>query len=195
VLVPLAARLDEPLRESVDASKAHIEARNGRCLAAPPTRPPAAACATIDAVEDTWVGRDLPVLTYLVERLDRLDVHRVDLPEIEQATGLASDNVARALQALDQAEPPLIQGIRAMALPYPAVITGFTERARRAVGAWPTPDGLVDRLMSALDTAADEEVDPSRKSKLREIAGALGGSMREVVVEVAGTAIARGMGM
>ncbi len=157
-----------------------------------PRARPAGACVIVDAMEDTWFSRDLPVLTYLVERLDRFDVHRVDLPEIEQATGLSSDDVARALKALDG---EFIEGLKQEEFSYPLFITGITGAARRAVGAWSTPDSLVDRIVSGLDAAADQEPDPSRKSKLREFAEALGGSMREVVVEVVGATIARGIGI
>lgn len=146
-------------------------------------------------MEDTWTARDLPVLTYLVERLDDPGTHRVDLPEIGPATGLDDHGVERAINALDSASPPYLNGIRVDQAPYPIIITSVTERARREVGAWPTAEAFVDRLVAALNQAADAETDPEKRSKIQQVAASLGGGLRDVAVNVAGTALARSMGM
>jgi hypothetical protein len=146
-------------------------------------------------MEETWTRRDFPVLRALVEHFDAPDAVRMDLEEIEAATGLSDDAVKRALRALDEAEPPYIRGIRVGQTTYPVVVTGVTERARRQTSQWPTPEKLVDRLVTALSAAADDEPDPERQGKLRSTAMLLGGTLRDVAVQVAGTAITRGIGM
>ena len=87
--------------------------------------------------------------------------------------------------------PSQVQGwVRGL---VPVLLTGVT-RATRGWGM-PTPDSLVDRLVTAFDVAADEESDPERQGRLRQIARSLGGSFRDVAVQVAGTALARSVGM
>lgn len=146
-------------------------------------------------MEETWTNRELPVLRYLVECFDDPDVHRVDLSEISAATGLDDEQVRRALRALSEASPDYIHGRKTAQTSYPVLLTGVTERARRDVGVWPTPDSLVDRLVTAFDVAADQEPDPERQGRLRQIARSLGGSFRDIAVQVAGTAVARSVGM
>ncbi len=70
-----------------------------------------------------------------------------------------------------------------------------TGHARRAVGAWPTAETIADRLVSALDEAADREPDPERKGWLSKTAAYLGNAGRDLAVEIGATAINRQMGM
>ena len=43
-------------------------------------------------------------------------------------------------------------------------IFGVTERARRAVGQWPTPENLVARLVEGFNAAADQETNPKQEA-------------------------------
>ena len=52
---------------------------------------------------DIWNDREMPVLTYLVERFDDVNTSTVQLEEIQEATGLSADSVARAMRALSEA--------------------------------------------------------------------------------------------
>jgi hypothetical protein len=70
-----------------------------------------------------------------------------------------------------------------------------TGHARRAVGAWPTPESIADRLIGPLDEAADREPDPERKGWLRKAAAYLGNAGRDLAVEIGATAINRQMGI
>lgn len=70
-----------------------------------------------------------------------------------------------------------------------------TGYARRAVGAWPTAETIADRLITALDEAAEREPDPERKGWLRKSAAYLGNAGRDLAVEIGATAINRQMGM
>ena len=69
-----------------------------------------------------------------------------------------------------------------------------TGHARRAIGAWPTPESIADRLVNALDEAAEREPDPEQKGWLGA-AGYLGSAGRDLAVEIGATAINRQMGM
>ena len=75
------------------------------------------------------------------------------------------------------------------------LIAAPTGKARRAVGAWPTPESIADRLVQALDEAADREQDPERKGWLSKSAAYLGNAGRDLAVEIGATAINRQMGM
>jgi hypothetical protein len=55
------------------------------------------------------------------------------------------------------------------------------------VGQWPTPEGLVDRLVQAFNDAADHEEDAERHYQLRQASGLLGETLRDVAVRVAAT--------
>jgi hypothetical protein len=66
-------------------------------------------------------------------------------------------------------------------------VNKVTPEARRAVGQWPTPEALVDRLVQAFSNAADHEEDAERHYQLRQAAGLLGETLRDVAVQVAAT--------
>jgi hypothetical protein len=71
---------------------------------------------------------------------------------------------------------------------------------RGQLGRWqeeldPTPEDLVDRLAEAYGAAAEQETDANRRRRLREIASALGGTGRDLAVEVAARVILRQTGM
>jgi hypothetical protein len=71
----------------------------------------------------------------------------------------------------------------------PVRVTGVTERARIAVGQWPSPETLMTGLVRALERAADDEPEPERKSKLRTAAAILVGVARDVAVGWAANAL------
>lgn len=145
-------------------------------------------------MDETWTSRDLPVLTAIVEVFERTG--RVMSPnEIEEQSGLQADQVETALRALEGEDPPFITKLERRASGGISLVGKPTGHARRAVGAWPTPESIADRLISALDEAADREPDPERKGWLRKTAGYLGNAGRDLAVEIGATAINRQMGM
>jgi hypothetical protein len=74
-------------------------------------------------------------------------------------------------------------------------ITGVTERALRAVGAWPhNAEVLTDRLMAVLAERAATEPDSVKRSKLQAGLHGFGTMTRDLLVEVAGSAIAKSAG-
>jgi hypothetical protein len=132
-------------------------------------------------VEDTWAGRDLPVLAATVSLLE--DSYMVTVSDIAGRTGLELPDVARALETLD---PTYVDFRKTETGGDPRFwyVLKATPEARREVGQWPTPESLVARLAEGLNVAAERESDPDRKSLLTHTAGLLGETLRDVVIEV-----------
>lgn len=147
-------------------------------------------------MEDTWGGRDLPVLQAIVDAFDNPDRYQLRLGELNGICGLPEREVQTALRALANASPSLLQYRRPPEqLSYPIIITDVTERARRLVGQWPTADSLVAEITKALSNAAEHESDPAKKTRLREAATFLGETARGVVVEVLSRVVERQAGL
>jgi hypothetical protein len=108
--------------------------------------------------------------------------------EMRQELGLTVADLERGLNAPAEADPPYIElqlaGGWSNERAGGGWVDGVTERARRELGAWPSPDTLVDQLAAALSEAADEESEPERKSRLRQAADVVGGMARDVAVAV-----------
>ena len=147
-------------------------------------------------VEDTWVSRDLPVLEAVTGVFNDPDRYQLRLPELIGLCGLPERDVQVALHALATASPPYIQAPQPPEeLTYPIIITDTTERARRAVGQWPTAESLVARIAKGLTEAADHEADPQKKGRLRDAAAVVGDTARGVVVEVVSRIVERQAGL
>jgi hypothetical protein len=67
---------------------------------------------------------------------------------------------------------------------FSGFVGGVTERTRRELGSWPSPESIVDRLAQAFLEAAEQESEPERESKLRAAAEGLGGAGRAVAVDL-----------
>jgi DNA-binding MarR family transcriptional regulator len=143
-------------------------------------------------VEDTWASRDLPVLDAAVKLLD--ENYDIRVRDIAAETGLDLESVVRALDAL---EGPYVGEISRTMGPDAGswYITSVTAAARQAVGQWPTPESLVDRLAEAFGNAAERESDPEQKSRLRQVASFLGSTGRDVATEVVSRVILHTTGM
>ena len=142
-------------------------------------------------MESTWETRDLPVLEAAVRLLDEYAESALpDLGDLCEATGLDNDSVHRALAALQGEYLAYERGGGDGRFTH---VKSVTAQARRIVGQWPTPEALVDRLVAALDKAAEQEPNDERRSKLRTVSAALGGAVRDVAVEVAATVVSRGV--
>jgi len=145
-------------------------------------------------MDQTWTVRDLPVLRAIVELYEETG-QIVSPNQIEAKTGLAAEVVQSALRALDSEQPPYVKKMQRYSSGHVLMIGAPTGHARRAVGAWPTAETIADRLVSALDEAADREPDPERKGWLSKTAAYLGNAGRDLAVEIGATAINRQMGM
>jgi hypothetical protein len=143
-------------------------------------------------MEDTWASRERPVLDAVVRLLETKP--EVLATAIAAETGFEVDVVGRSLLALEGVY------ITKIAKPWgyhPEAwrVSGVTPDARRAVGQWPTPESLVDRLAEAFGNAADDEPDPERKGRIRQVAGFLSTTGRDVATEVVSKIILRSTGM
>jgi hypothetical protein len=118
------------------------------------------------------------VLSAVVELLDRS--YMVTVSDVAEKTGLDLAEVSRSLDSMD----PTFVDFRKTEFWY---VNRVTPEARQAVGQWPTAEGLVDRLVKAFSEAADHEEDAERHYQLRQVAGLLGETARDVAVRVAAT--------
>ena len=127
----------------------------------------------------------------LVELVDLLEVqarHRVDTPL--PVSGLTESQVQAALRRLDAAG--YLVGLNADAS-YPVVVVGVTEKALRAVGAWPTPEAFVDRLLARLSELAEDAPTSEERSRARRLLDAVSSVGRDVLVNAAGSALGTGL--
>ncbi|MEV4287379.1 hypothetical protein AB0K40_17885 [Nonomuraea bangladeshensis] len=146
----------------------------------------------------TWETRDLPVLKAIVEMTDEGAWH-IKPQEVAERTGLSQDDVEVAFAALAAEHPPFFSFIDATSLASKRREIGRvynpTGHARRTVGTWPTAERLADRIIVGLERAADAEEDEEKRGRLKRMAAWFGGAGREVLIEVAGSAISKGMGL
>jgi hypothetical protein len=137
-------------------------------------------------VEDTWGAREMPVLTAAVTLLEQS--YMVTVSDIAERTGLELNTVARSLDTLD---PTYVDFRKTETGGDPRFwyVHKVTPAARREVGQWPSPAGLIDRLATAFSAAADREADPSQQDRLRMAARLLGDAARPAAIEVAASVI------
>lgn len=145
-------------------------------------------------MENTWASRDLPVLDAMVKYLD--DSVGALYPELRDIAGLTSlelNEVGKAALALESDH--LIQLEKGMGGAASWHVTAVSGEARRLVGQWPTAEQFVDEVARRLRDAANEEPDPERRGRLRELASSAGDVARNVFVDVATSVISRQMGV
>lgn len=135
----------------------------------------------MNATEGTWISRDKKVLEALV-KLDTDPLDFVEASDIEQETGFARDTVQSSLHALKHAgyfnESHKGNGMGI------SMVRGVTGDGRRAVGAWPDPERVVDELVNALKQAAKDEPDNDKRANLIKASTFVGGAARDVVTGV-----------
>jgi hypothetical protein len=133
-------------------------------------------------VEDTWGARDVQVLSAVVSLLEQS--YMVTVSDIAGRTGLEMSVVAQSLDALN---PTYVDFRKTETGGDPTFwyVLKVTPEARRAVGQWPTAEGLVDRLVQAFSDAAEHEDDAEKHYQLRQAAGLLKDGVRDVAVQAA----------
>jgi hypothetical protein len=102
------------------------------------------------AVTSTWFSHDLPVLATtitLIEEMDHPGIVRV--ATIATRANLSPADVWKALLRMES-EYVTLHKVMADGDPSPQMVSGVTPAARRAVGQWPSPETLADRLIAAL---------------------------------------------
>jgi hypothetical protein len=145
-------------------------------------------------MRDTWTNRDLPVLQAIVEIYE--ETGQAMGPDVlEERTGLDQKSLQVALKALDSEEPPYISKMDRVLSGQIVFIGAPTGHARRAVGSWPTAEVVANRLIHALDKAAEREQDNEQKGHLRAAAAHLRNAGRDLAVSIGAAAINRQIGL
>jgi hypothetical protein len=148
-------------------------------------------------VEDTWARRELPILLAAYRRVESGERPSPvgQFEEMRQELGMTVRDLELGLAALADADPPYIElqlaGGWSEEKAGGGYVDAVTERTRRELGTWPTADSLVDQLVEALGRAADDELEPERKGRLRQAADVIGGMARDVAVAVISARIGR----
>ncbi|WP_217156527.1 hypothetical protein [[Mycobacterium] fortunisiensis] len=106
--------------------------------------------------------------------------------EIERRTGFDEETVQRALRAL-YTEPYFERGVESG---NDVIIVGDpTSAALRVAGQWPSPEAQLDRLIAAIEAAADDESrQPEDRSRFRQMALTLRGAAYNVAIGALGGA-------
>lgn len=131
---------------------------------------------------ETWTTRELPILRRILARIDsgdgfiELRTLASELPEIPP------EQIRIGIEALEDAG--YIDVTFMMGRPLAGHVDRVHERARRELGTWPTPEGLVAEIVVAFEHAAAQTDEPERRTKLQAVADALGGFARDVAVGV-----------
>lgn len=133
-------------------------------------------------MDETWAARELPVLNAAAVLLE--SSYMVTVSDIAERTGLEQPDVARALDALHPSHLDF-RKTETGGDPTFWYVLKVTPEGRRAAGQWPTAEGLVDRLVTALREAASKEPDTERQSQLNQAAELLSGNVRDVAVQAA----------
>lgn len=146
-------------------------------------------------MEKTWEARDLPVLAAVVSICDEDDWGVAEPGSIAERTGLAVDQVERALWKLNGERPPFFEVSEASTFEAREIVSvgSPSGHAQRTVGAWPTPESLVDRMIIALQEAAASAESEEERSRLQRAADAVGGVGKGVVTGVVTHVLTQGL--
>lgn len=134
---------------------------------------------------DTWTDRDLPVLRAAVEIYDETG-YPAQPNELARACGLDIHTTQRAVRALGrepffEVEEDYGGGVSIMSPP--------TGHALRVAGQWPSPQTQLERLVAALEAAADDASQPEeQRSRFRQVALVLGGAASQIAIGALGGA-------
>jgi hypothetical protein len=132
-------------------------------------------------MDDTWANRDLPVLRAVVEIHDATGKTMIRPGEIARRVGFDEETTERALRALYR-QPFFEPATQSFGGHYVAVGPP-TGEALRVAGQWPTPENLLERLITAVEAAGDDEtVAEPERSKLKQIALGLRGAAYQVAI-------------
>ena len=124
----------------------------------------------------------MQVLSAVVSLLEQS--YMVTVSDIAGRTGLEMSAVAQSLDALN---PSYVDFRKTETGGDPTFwyVLKATPEARRAVGQWPTAEGLIDRRAQAFADAAEHEDDAEKHYQLRQAAGLLKDGVRDVAVKAA----------
>jgi DNA-binding PadR family transcriptional regulator len=142
-------------------------------------------------VENRWES-DQQVLAAVVELYEK-DGNSVRRNEVHAALeDLDDDAIDQALRRLSSTGFIVGRGTGQAAV---VAVVGVTEKGLRASGFWPSQDEAIDRMLQALEEAAEREPDPERQSKLRSVVTSFRSAGREVMIDVASAMLQAGVGV
>jgi hypothetical protein len=145
-------------------------------------------------VKPTWFDRELPVLEATIQLLEERGSPGavVRVGQISERCGIEPSKVLTALASM---QPEFVSLLLVESdEPNSQMVETVTGAARRAVGQWPSPETMSDRLLAALNEAVEQESDPTKRSRLRAAADAVAGIGRDVLVNVFSTAATGAIG-
>lgn len=136
-------------------------------------------------MESTWESRDLPVLQAIVGICDETGA-AADRAAVAERTGLNEGTVRAAFFALAAEQPAFFRHGDTSRLARRDIDYALdpTGHARRTVGSWPTPENLADRIVAALNEAAEQAPTPDDRTKLKKAAEAVSGVGKGVLTGV-----------
>jgi hypothetical protein len=103
--------------------------------------------------------------------------------------------VDRALHALSGPYVGEYKKLMTGRIPDSWYVTEVTPEARRAAGQWPTAESLTARQAEGFSEAAEEETDPERKSRPRQLGSFLAETRKDIVAEVIAKVVLHGTGV
>lgn len=145
-------------------------------------------------MESTWISRELPVLTAVVQAFEAGLGALPNVADLAEATGIDKLQVALALKAMDGLYLNL-HLLMSGGDPSPWFVDKIYPAARVAVGQWPSPEGLANQLVDLVTETAEREGNPERKSVLSKAAGLLGGASRDILVDIAAAVVTKQSGL
>lgn len=147
------------------------------------------------AMESTWEARDLPVLAAVVEICDEDSWCNAEPSTIAERTGLSLEDVNKALWKLAGENPPFFEVSDASTFGGREIasVNNPSGHAQRTVGAWPTPESVVDAMILALQEAAENADTPEERSRLQRAADAVGGVGKGVITGVMTHVLTQGL--
>lgn len=110
-----------------------------------------------------WFERDYPVLLATAKLLEDSPYSQARSQDVADETGLAQDEVVKALKHLEQ-KFVVLSDISTLAR-RDYLATGLTADGLVAADVWPSSDTVAERLIEALERALDEAPEGSTKQK------------------------------
>lgn len=134
----------------------------------------------MEKLPEVWTTRNYPVLREVGRQIDA-GIATPTRESVMQATGLSEEEVIRAGEALKRRG--LVDTIDLFGAPA-LRFKDVSGEAYLVTGLHPDGDDAISKLVDALRQAADQQSDPSEKSKLRALADGIGGVSRDVMAGV-----------
>jgi DNA-binding MarR family transcriptional regulator len=120
--------------------------------------------------DDTWTGRELPILEAILRREQAAELRNSNAQLSDEiATELELDTTSVKIAIDSLIDAGYLRGSPVTAWGDPVetyLIEGLTEKARQAAGQWPSGDPY-SSLVQLLEERIADTADPEVKSKLR----------------------------